>query len=65
MASDKTQKEAANKLLATALSKAKAASQEGVLRASDLERGVKERLSAAQQERVHYQLQLVEQVFVQ
>ncbi|HSA59558.1 MAG TPA: Fic family protein [bacterium] len=47
MASDKTQKESPNKLLATALSKAKAASQEGVLRASDLERGVKERLSAA------------------
>lgn len=47
MAPDKTQKEAPNKLLATALSKAKATSQEGVLKASDLERGVKERLSAA------------------
>lgn len=40
-------KEAPNKLLASALSKARAASQNGVLKASDLERGVKERLSAA------------------
>lgn len=43
---EEMQKNRPHKLLATALSKAVAVSRDGILKASDLERGVRERLSA-------------------
>lgn len=47
MASETLQKDPPHKLLAQALAKAKTSSREGVLKGSDLDRTIKERLSAA------------------
>lgn len=47
MAIESIKKDPPHKLLAQALVKAKSASREGVLKAADLERGIKERLAAA------------------